>query len=362
MKTSTISSKLLAPRHASGGTVTLCREIMMRELRGLRIAAVGALLCAAQIIAGAEEVPHVLHVRIPGNMPTETLLIGYGVYLDGGIQVGHIQGRAGVFEYDIPFASTASLKVFAYCAGYQIAHLTNAPFTGVWDPDFRALPSTNIRGILSDTKGHPMPRESLVMTYHMMEAMPFLGYYDGGVPFLILATAETQSDGTFQMTATLLGKDPFFQQYSTETREAELSLSSVRAISRAPWILRPATIPLQEEYPAPIIIHRVTKATLNGKISRAYLATHAITGVVRGGYWPETEHGYRLELQARSKDGRSTYNCFLKENLTYSVNLPPGTYDLELLEMARGYTKHKSVIVKEAVALRENDELILSLD
>ena len=200
------------------------------------------------------------------------------------------------------------------------------------------------------------------MTYSMIEAMSFFGYVDGSVPLIVLSTAETAKDGAFQTEIPLVQEDPFLHDHSRGNRRLRLTVDRIRTHSRAPCTLRPDTISMQMKYDAPLIIHVVKKPKLSGHIGRGFLKENAVLGEVRNGYWPEAETGYRIDLQARTKDGKSSYNCMLKKDYTFSVLLPLGKYDLCLRMMKRGYILHKMVTVKKSVILREADDVRIVIE
>ena len=105
------------------------------------------------------------------------------------------------------------------------------------------------------------------------------------------------------------------------------------------------------------MVQVVERARLTGRIGDAFLKENDVRGEVRNGFWPETETGYRLDLQGRARDGNVSYNCMLAKDYTFSVLLPPGEYDLCLRSMKRGYLLHRQVIVRENVMVREADDV-----
>ncbi len=68
---------------------------------------------------------------------------------------------------------------------------------------------------------------------------------------------------------------------------------------------------------------------------------------------------FRVELRAQT-DGAG-YNCMLLPSRKFSVMLPVGTYDLELVVLGKGETLHKRVSVRENVTLKENESCVLSI-
>ena len=315
------------------------------------------LLWVVLAVAAAPSPPSspAVHVFIPPDMDAGNLRIGVGIYGQG-LQTGDQPGEEGVHEYSIPCATSDTVKLFAYLPGYRIEHIDHLRAGDSWSPAFEPLPSATLEGKFVDTSGNPLPGETLVLTYCMDEAASFFGYSDGGVPVLPVATAQTRDDGTFQVLVPALESDPFFGNppFPEPRRMLDVGLAPVQPRWQTPWVLAPAHVPLQNDPAAPLVIQRVGKGTLRGRISEEFLRRNGITGVVREGGWPEEETGCRLELSAASGAAGAHWNCDLKPDLSFSAILPPGRYDLQLSEMKRGYLLHQAVPVKTGVVLEES--------
>ena len=235
----------------------------------------------------------------------------------------------------------------------------------VWEPFFVPLDSIPLEGRLVDSHGRPLAGETLVFTYELVEAMRFFGYSDGGVPRLPVATAQTRADGSFSASIPDIAGDPFFAgtafpDRSANPRRLDVALASARSRFDSPWVLEPARIPLQNVSAGPVEIRRIGKATLKGLLTEEFRGRHGIVGGVRNGPWPEEETGFRLELWATGAG--CGYNCDLQSNLAFSVVLPPGRYDLQLNEMARGQLRHRTIPVRTNLVLEENDALDLRIE
>jgi hypothetical protein len=323
-------------------------------------------LCTLVFAAACQGEDRTFKLRIPRQVPAEGLVIKYGVR-GGGLLVGELRAKKDVWEYEIHLKSTDSITLFAYCPGYEIAFVSNAPLDQPWTPDFRPVSTTTIEGALRDTKGAPVANEHLVFKYTLTEAMGFFGYIDGMSPSLTIAEATTDNEGAFHAKIPLLAEDNFFRTYyaghsiTAAPRAFELSLGRAGTPSADLSVLRPARLNVQTKYESPINLQLVQKARLRGKILPSFLSKNGIVGEVRNGEWPAGENDYRLDLDAESKDGRTHtgYNCMLEPDLTFSVLLPPGQYALQLNEMARGYILQKAVPVKERVILGENEDVNL---
>lgn len=332
----------------------------MRFLRPIYFAG----LCAIALAARAEPPAYAVRVRIPPEMDAENFRLGVGIYGQG-LLTGDQPGEKGVAEYDVPCATSDIVKLFAYLPGYRIDHVDGLRAGDLWEPFFVPLDSVPLEGRLADSQDRPLPGETLVFTYFMIEAMPFFGYFDGGVPRLPLAAAQTRADGSFAVSIPALETDPFFAHppsvdFPDRQRRLDIALSPAQSRFDSSWVLDPSQIPVQNAYAEPIVIRRIGKAALHGSLSTEFLRNHGIAGVVRGGPWPEEETGFRIELWANG--GGGGYNCNLRSNLAFSVVLPPGRYDLQLNELQRGYLLRQSVPVRTNLVLEENGTLDLRIE
>ena len=323
-----------------------------------------ACCCVLVHTAQAESDAGAVHVRIPPEMDAEHFRLGVGLY-GHGLQTGAQSGEKGVCEYDVPCTTADVVKLFAYLPGFRIDHVDGLRTGDAWEPFFVPLDSVQLEGKLLDSHGRPLAGETLVFTYDLMEAMSYFGYSDGGVPRLPVATARTQTDGSFSASIPDFAGDPFFaapdfSDHSADLRRLEIALASARSRFDSPWVLEPSHLPLHDASAGPVEIRRIGKAALKGQLTDEFRRRHGIVGVVRHGPWPEEETGFRLELWAKFNGG--SYNCNLQSNFTFSVVLPPGRYDLQLNEMERGYLLHRSVPVETGLVLEENGDLDLQIE
>lgn len=323
-----------------------------------------ACCCGLVRAAQAESDAGAVRVRIPPEMDAEKFRLGVGLY-GHGLQTGDQSGEKGVCEYDVPCTTADVVKLFAYLPGYRIDHVDGLRAGDAWEPFFVPLDSVPLEGKFLDSQGRPLAGETLVFTCDLMEAMSFFGYSDGGVPRLPVATARTQTDGSFSASIPDFAGDPFFAApdfsgHSADLHRLDIALDPSRSRFDSPWVLEPAHVPLQDVSAGPVEIRRIGKAALKGRLTDEFRRRHGIVGVVRNGPWPEEETGFRLELQAKFSGG--SYNCNLQSNFTFSVVLPPGRYDLQLCEMERGYLLHRSVPVRTNLVLEENDDLDLRIE
>jgi hypothetical protein len=201
----------------------------MSEAKGSLWLAILVCVWAWPLAARPDGAMGAVRIRIPKNMATENLCIGTGEYGQGA-SIGHIRGQAGVWAYEVPCYTSSTVKLFAYLPGYRIVHITNVVPGAMWSPAFARLEAAEMKGVLTDTKGHPVPGQGLIMEYRMMEAMSFFGYWDGGVPGLVVATAKTRDDGTFEAAIPVLDQDPFLQERAApmgiQHRKLDLTLAS----------------------------------------------------------------------------------------------------------------------------------------
>ena len=314
--------------------------------------------------ACAEPPPAAVRVRIPPDLEAENFRLGVGIY-GHGLQTGDQSGEKGVCEYDVSCTTADVVKLFAYLPGYRIDHVDGLRAGNAWEPFFVPLDSVPLEGKLLDSQGRPFAGETLVFTYDMSEPMDYFGYSDGSVPRLPLASAQTRADGSFSASIPDIAGDPFFADpalsgHMANPRRLDVALAPARSRFDSPWVLEPAHVPLQDVSAGPVEIRRIGKAALKGQLTEEFRRRHGIVGVVRNGPWPEEETGFRLELWANFNGG--AYNCNLQSNFVFSSTLPPGRYDLRLIEMARGYLPHRTISVRTNLVLAENDAFDLRIE
>lgn len=314
--------------------------------------------------ACAEPPPAAVRVRIPPDLDAEHFRLGVGIY-GHGLQSGTHAGEKGVCEYDVPCTTADVVKLFAYLPGCRIDHVDGLRAGDTWEPFFVPLDPVPLEGRFVDSQGRPLAGETLVFTYDMIEAMDYFGYSDGGVPRLPLATAQTLADGSFSASIPDIAGDPFFADpalsgHMANPRRLDVALAPARSRFDSPWVLEPAHVLLQDVSAGPVEIRRIGKAALKGQLTEEFRRRHGIVGVVRNGPWPEEETGFRLELWANFNGG--AYNCNLQSNFVFSSTLPPGRYDLRLIEMARGYLPHRIIPVRTNLVLAENDAFDLQIE
>ena len=72
---------------------------------------------------------------------------------------------------------------------------------------------------------------------------------------------------------------------------------------------------------------------------------------------------HRVELRAEWGGGTGHYNCMLTEDVRFSVQLPPGSYNLSLIILKwEGATLHKKIPVQEGMVLRENENRVFNME
>jgi hypothetical protein len=310
--------------------------------------------------AAASAETQVLKIRIPDEILTEHLVILSGVY-GKGLSLGQMNGKAGVHEYEVSFREDEHIKLMAYCPGYMIVCESSPAPNKPWTPAFKPAPTTVLAGTLRDSGGKPVANKTIAFRYPLIEAMAFFGYRDGAVPQFLVASTQTGKDGAFATQVPVFDEDPVLKaekRYGTFHRTLDLLLDGQRTRGDGDWVLLPSSVECQKEYARPVEIVVIQKGRLKGSIAQHSLDANGIAGAVKSGDWPETETGTRLSLQAESGDGKTSYNCMLKEDLTFSVALSPGDYRLKLSEMKRGYVLHKQVELMK-FTVKENEDLEL---
>lgn len=176
------------------------RQSFFTVLIGLTV--VSGPLCAAP-----------LSVALPTDVSPAQLEVGlYGRGLclrtvglpPGFVDLEELAASCSVFGHD--FRPIDEVRLLLAVPGYQIVTLAPAPDQGSWQPEFAQLPTVTLSGHLEPPSEHPL---NLTIEYHLLEAMTFFEYTDGGVPSVLIAQTTTEPNGAFEVDAPDLRRDPF---------------------------------------------------------------------------------------------------------------------------------------------------------
>ncbi|MBI3920849.1 MAG: hypothetical protein HY318_05465 [Armatimonadetes bacterium] len=304
--------------------------------------------------AKAEKQP-VLRIRIPREIDTDSLKMISGVYGGDGLGVGPIDTKSGVYDYSVQLGSKAkTVKLLIYAPGYK---MVTAEF-GVksispvqpFAPRFTKLPTTPLHLKVVGSNGEPLANQKITLS-HGLATHQYFGYLDGMAFSADLLTATSDNKGEIDAELPLLLEDPYFPIYSLTS----LLMSSPNADGDC----SPSLLPLRRSYEQPVIVTRLFRAKLSGKITKSFLRRHKVEGDLTPYMNAKRHSPFRVELRAESGDGTRGYNCMLLGGGEFSVVLPIGTYNLHLVVLGKGETLHRKIPVQKNVVLKENENRIL---
>jgi hypothetical protein len=150
-----------------------------------------------------------------------------------------------------------------------------------------------------------------------------------------IASGVTNADGTCILQLPSLLDDPYFAEH-TAPIAAGFQVRTQRNQRDADQDLSPTTIPVRRAYQEPIVITVTTRAHLHGSVAIPYIRARQLSGTVTP-YLYEGKYSKigptRVELRAEVSEGGRSHDCMLLRDGSFSVRLPPGTYDLALVEL-----------------------------
>lgn len=328
----------------------------MQKLSSISLA---ALMLGATFSAGqkAESAPNpTLRIHIPTEFNTENLTIISGIY-GNGLGVSQVTTKSGHHDYSIPLGSKAqTVKLLIYAPGYKIVtaefKTKNLAVAKPFVPRFDKLPTTPLKLKIVGTNGKAIANEIITLG-HDLATHKYFGYADGMAFGATLLTASSNAQGEINFPMPLLAQDPYFARYAV--RNVQISRGTGRLFF-GNEDFRPTRLPLQKTYRQPIVVTRVYRAKLSGKIAPSFLRRHKIIGDITP-YMDAKRHSpFRVELRAENSDSKAGYNCMLLKNGTFSAVLPTGTYRLHLVVLGKGETLHREITVQKNLRLQENEK------
>jgi len=306
-----------------------------------------ALTATAWAQANVERTP-MLRVHLPDEVAPEKATLIFGEYGEG-LTMGPRVLQKGKYDYSFSLWDRAtSVKVLLYCPGYRMVtaefSLEGAAPIVSFEPHFDELPKTALCVRMVDSEGSPLAHEPFSL-HHDLAPHKYFGYLDGMTHGATIASGTTGADGTCTLLVPSLLDDPYFGKHSFPPDMA-FEIRTPRNQRHPDQDLSPATIPVKRAYSQPIIVTVSARAHLHGHVAIPYVRAHQLFGTVTP-YTYEDKHGRtgptRVELRAEVSDGGRSFNCMLLRDGSFSVKLPPGTYDLVLVELGEGGTIRRVV-------------------
>jgi hypothetical protein len=202
-------------------------------------------------------------------------------------------------------------------------------------PHFEKLPITPLCVHMVDSHGKPLANERFSL-YHDLATHHYFGYGDGRPYGATIASGVTGADGTCVLSLPSLLDDPYFTKHTGPVAMG-MRVQTKRNQRDADQDLSPTTIPIRKEHQEPVVITVTTRAHLHGHVAISYIRARHLSGAVTPYLYENRIVGpHRVELRAEVSGGGRSYSCMLLRDGSFSVKLPPGIYDLALVELGEG--------------------------
>src|ERR1043166_8258484 len=289
-----------------------------------------------------------LQIRIPPEADPASLTLICGVY-GNRLTVQQLETKSGHYDYTIQLDDKArSVRLLVYRPGFKMITgemdagdvQSSQPFV----PHFERLQIVPLQIALLDSRGKPIAGEKLTLR-HQLATHEYFGYSDGISWEAALATGTTDDHGQLNIELPSLSDDPYFAKYDVSS--LTVSQSERRSPARDDCDFRPSQLPVLRQYEERLVITKILRARLSGRIEDSFLERNQIKGDVTPYGDAKRQSPFRVELRAENKDAKAFYNCMLMSNGNFSAMLPTGEYDLHLLMLGQGETLHKQVMVQE---------------
>lgn len=340
------------------------------------------LLCCLALLLGAggavKAAPaRTLTIQLPDDVPAEQVTIIPGIFANG-LYVQSLYTEANVHTYTAKLpANTRSVKLLCYRPGYR---MVTADFTAEqlasstpFVPHFEKLPTTPVTFTFVTPEGAPLPNVKFVL-FHSLETHQYFGYGDGMMFFADMNTNITDATGACTLDLPMMQDDPYFAAHPVAL---QLRLPDGGKRPDPTRDLSPESITLPLKTPAKVVVTVTARAKLHGHIDVAYIRAQHLEGdITPYSYTTKPTGPIRVELRAEMTN-KPSISCMLLETGDYSVLLPPGTYELVLVEIGpngnllrkygvteRGYggeTFRKRVPLQQTVTLRAGEDKTINV-
>ena len=302
----------------------------------------GRVLLASMALAAAPAAARpapVFRVQFPNEIAPEQATLILGEFGEG-LAVGPRALEKSKYDYSFRlWEKASSFKVLLYCPGYKVLtaefKVKDITPTVSFKPHFERLPTTPLCVRMVDSRGKPLANERFSL-YHDLAPHQYFGYGDGMTYGATIASGVTKADGTCILPLPSLLDDPYFAKHAAPVATG-LRVQTKRNQRDADQDLSPTIIPVRKEYREPIVITVTTRAHLHGRVAISYIRARRLSGAVTPYVYERTMVGHhRVELRAEVSGGGRSYSCMLLHDGSFSVKLPPGIYDLALVELGEG--------------------------
>ena len=317
------------------------------------------------IVSHAATNGKVLRILIPRWIDAGNLTILPGLY-GHGLSVEWVQTKSRVHEYPVDLGDATSVKLLIHCPGYRMvtAEFDASQISGTktFAPRFVRLPMVPLRVRLVDTAGRPLVGEQVCLSYQLL-ALEYFGCLQGPLYRATVATATTGADGEIAVEVPSLADDPYFARLDPPWRPIgfELELPRHRGGAHG-WDFAPRTIPPQVSYPQVVTVTVVYRGEISGCVSKSFVTRNDIEAAARTDSKGEPGESYTLSFMAMAKDKGSVTGQDVSPDGTFSMTLPPGTYDLSIAVRRDGGKVLRRLPIEAGFVLGENEHRVLRLE
>jgi hypothetical protein len=296
-------------------------------------------------------------VSLPLNISPETARIFAG-FSGQALRLHNVPTRAGAHDYPIDVSNSdpridGSLKLLIYIPGYRMvaSEFKNSELVvgRVYIPPLVELQTVMVSGRLIDSSSKPIADRSLTVNYSLREARDYYGYIDGPLFLVPIGSVRTDSRGEFTITVPSLLDDPFFRKSRSN---GQFELSSENGTIFMDHTLSPSRFAVQKVY-EPLIIRKVQKGTLSGKLGKEFLQQIHIPDLATHLNPQDLSPG--ISLQATTHDGGTTFNANLQVDGSFEAQLPAGEYDLTIWVPE----VDEPILVQSGVVVAENKRQVI---
>lgn len=169
----------------------------------------------------------------------------------------------------------------------------------------------------------------------------------------------TDSSGRVALKVPRLIDDPVFE------KSGEKPSFGVRLEERTPqaaYDLVPSSIASRESYDGQQIVKLVYRGKITGQIDAAFLGKHGINAPLGKALAPDGRTEYKVWFQAHESNGKMGQGVAFKDDGTFSMELPPATYDLAVEVWDENGRLEKTISIQKGFVLGESEDRRLILE
>jgi hypothetical protein len=311
----------------------------------------------------SEDAGQTVRIQLPSQFDPTKAIVLVGQFGDGlGVGVAARVGDTREFQEQIA-GSTISARVVVFYPGCKLAitNLERSEIAELVTPKLAklVLVPTTIR--LTTSNGTGIPNQTLALTQPMLN-MAFYGLTDrlagkGYTP--VVASGVTDATGRLALKVPRLIDDPVFE------KSGEKPIFGVRLEERIPqaaYDLVPSSIPSQESYGGQQIVKLIYRGKISGQIDAAFLGKHGITASLGKALVPDGRTEYKVWFQAHESSGKGGQGVAFKDDGTFSMELPPATYDLAVEVWDENGRPEKTISIQKGLVLSEGEDRRITLE